>query len=480
MNGEALLYLRKSKGRTGISRQRVITTAHLGRQGTTVRAEYEDTDSTAYAKPGQPPPPRKDFARLVADLPRYPGIAIAAWHADRILRNPEETEVLIRACLAGHHLIETARGGTYDVSNANGRKRLRDDANDAAAEVDHNRERILALKAEMAAEGRWPGGPRPFGFQADSDAPGGLVPDKREAALILDASGELLDGAATLYAVAGEWHAAGVAGTGGGYLSPGNIRKVLIAPRVAGLMSDGKTPAKWPALITEERWRLLCALLGDESRRSGPGPQRTHLLTGIALCGACGSPVTAAPGDRGPRYRCSAVTRQLPGRKEGRHVTAHLEGTDAFAAALAVGRLKRDDAVLLLRADHSGDRVQLLAADEVQKALYDEQWELYRTKVITPRELAKGRAEIEAERAAVRARLAAIDEADVLAPMLSDPEAAWDGATLERRRAVVSALMYLTVFHARRGRPGGWRPGVPYFDVDAVDVRWAHALPSDG
>lgn len=478
MPDEWFAYLRKSKGRTGISRQRVITTAHLARKGGKVRAEYIDTDSTAYALPGQPPPPRKDFARLLADLSRNPGIGIAAWHADRILRNPEETETLIRACLAGGHLIETARGGTYDVSNANGRKRLRDDANDAAAEVDHNRERILAMKAEQAADGRWNGGPRPFGFRVDNDAPGGLVPDAREAALARAACEGILAGTATLYSIAPEWHDAGATGTKGGYLSAVNIRKILIAPRSAGLMTDG-SPASWPAIIPEPRWRALCAVLGDESRRKGPGPQRSHLLTGIGLCGECGCPVIAAPGDRGPRYRCSAVTRQLPGRREGRHITAHLEQADAFAAALAVGRMKLPDAALLLRADHSAERGGLLDADAAQQALYDEQWHLYRAKAINARELSQGRGEIDAERAGIRARLDALDEADALAPFLADPEGAWETAPLHQRRGLVAGLMHMTFFHARRGRP---RTGssVPYFDVDAIDVRWRRRLPSDG
>jgi hypothetical protein len=85
------------------------------------------------------------------------------------LVNPEDTGELIRVCAAGGHLVETPTGGSCDVSTANGRKRFRDDANDAAYEVDHGRERVLAARAEVAADGRWLGGKRPFGWELDKN-----------------------------------------------------------------------------------------------------------------------------------------------------------------------------------------------------------------------------------------------------------------------------------------------------------------------
>jgi site-specific DNA recombinase len=66
-------------------------------------------------------------------------------------------------------LAETPAGGSCDLSAANGRKRFRDDADDAACEVGHGRERVLAARAEVAAGGRWPGGKRPFGWELDQN-----------------------------------------------------------------------------------------------------------------------------------------------------------------------------------------------------------------------------------------------------------------------------------------------------------------------
>ena len=161
------LYLRKSNGRKAVPRQRSLTTMHITGMGGRIIAEFTDADKTAFRKPDGAQPVRDDFTRMLAMLRANPGLGVAAWHADRLTRNDEDTAELIRVCAAGGHLVVTHSGGSYDLSTANGRKRLRDDASAAIYEVDHNRERVLAARAEVAADGRWLGGKRPFGWELD-------------------------------------------------------------------------------------------------------------------------------------------------------------------------------------------------------------------------------------------------------------------------------------------------------------------------
>lgn len=478
MTDEYLLYLRKSNGRMGISRQRTITTGYISGQGGRIIGEYVDTDSTAYARPGELPPERAAFRRLLADLPRHPGAGIAAWHADRLVRGGEDAAALTRACVIGGHVIRTPRGGDYDLSNANGRKRLRDDASDAEHEVDHSRERILAQQAELRADGRWAGGRRPFGWRADSDSPGGLVLDEAEAALIRQAVADVLGGV-TLTAVARRWNAAGAAGRQWTQLT---VRQVLIRPLNAALVTlGGKVvgDGRWPAITDEPTYRAVAAYLSDPGRRTGPGPEPRHLLTGIGLCGECGSVLSVRGSGEGvPVYRCRRATAGLasgPG-----HASRRVAPLDAYARELAIRRLRRPDAAQLLRADHTAERAALLADDAAQSALHDEQWQLYRQRVITPRELAEGRAGIDARRAVIREQLAALDAADALAPFLANPETAWEESGARERRALIAGLMHVTVFPAARGRPPGTPRGAPWFDVSSIDVRWARRLPSDG
>lgn len=486
MPDEWLLYLRKSVGYAGISRQRASTTDHLARRGGTVAMEFPEADKTAYRDPLAPLPPRPKFDALITEMARRPGIGVAAWHADRLGRDPETTEILIRSCMRGGHLITTTRGGDYDLSRANDRKRLRDDINNAAYEVDHNVERLTEAKAELAAAGRWLGGLRPFGWHPAPGDPGRLVLDEGEAALIREATADVLGGIA-VRAIARRWNDAGITGSGGGRWTTTTVRTVLMRPRNAGLYEHrGQLLAvgpAWEAITDEATWRGITAMLSDPSRRSNHGSTAaSHLLTGIALCGGCGITVVAGnSADGTPRYRCSRHVRGLPQREGVTHASRRVADVDALITVLAVGRLKRPDAEHLLRADHSADRKELLAREAALTARHAELWELYQQRVISPRELADGRAGIEAERAGARAQLAALDQADVLAPMLADPGRAWNAALLPQRRAVAAALMHITLMPgAKFSRPPGWKPGDGQFDPRMVDVRWVRRLPSDG
>jgi hypothetical protein len=81
----------------------------------------------------------------------------------------------------------------------------------------------------------------------------------------------------------------------------------------------------------------------------------------------------------------------------------------------------------------------------------------------------------------VEAQLRAVEAGDVIAPFLGDPEGTWQRAPLELKRAVVSALMHVTLMPgAKFSRPPGWKQGDGQFDPRLVDVRWARRLPSDG
>ena len=220
-----VLYLRKSNGRKAVPRQRVITTGHITDTGGRITAEFADADRTAFRKPGGNQPVRDGFTAMLAMLSVNPGLGVAAWHADRLTRNDEDTAALIRVCAVGGHLVVTPSGGTYDLSTANGRKRLRDDASAAIYEVDHNRERVLAGRAEVAAEGRWLGGKRPFGWEPEPNPVGedgqpwldddgkpkkGILRLRTAEADALAWGLHAILGGASVHGVAREWNARGV------------------------------------------------------------------------------------------------------------------------------------------------------------------------------------------------------------------------------------------------------------------------------
>lgn len=468
---EYALYLRKSVGRAGISRQRTVTTAHIERHGGKVAAEFPDTDRTAYRKVGGARPEREQFDAMLAWLPAHPGASVAAWHADRLVRSSEDTEALIRVCAAGGHLVVTPQGGTYDLSTASGRKRLRTDAVDASYEVDHLIERVVAAKAEAAADGRDLGGPRPYGWKRteEVDEDGAkvrrLVLELAEAEAIATGIRAVLDGV-SLRELARRWNAAGLRTTGGLMWKPQEVGRVLMRPRNAGLAErHGKVTGigQWPAVVTEAEWRALRAVLADPARRTSPGNQRKHLLSGIALCGVCGGGLTVSRDSHGtPAYRC----RRGGGRV---HVARDQVALDAWVTEVALARLSRDDVVLpartpdtrLLRAELAAVRGEL---DELAAAAG--------RREITVRQMATTSAALQEQATALEIRLADAARTSVLSTFGGgqDPAGVWAALSLDQKRAVIAEIMTVTVQPAPRGRPAGWRRGMPYFDRDSITL----------
>ena len=485
------LYLRKSNGRKAVPRQRVITTGHIADRGGRITAEFADTDKTAFRKPAGDQPEREDFARMLSMLAANPGTGVAAWHADRLTRNDEDTAALIRVCAAGNHFVVTPSGGTYDLSTANGRRRFRDDASAAIYEVDHGRERVLAGRADVAAQGRWLGGKRPFGWEPDPDP--ALLEDRTpwldedgkpvkgilrlrpdEAAALARGCRDVLAGA-TLAAIARDWNARGILTSEGKQWRPAEAGRVLRRPRNAGLMEhNGQITGKaqWPAAVDETTWRGAAAILADTSRRTSPGPASRHLLSWIARCGVCGGPVICTSSTRKGResrlvYRCREDKRG--------HLSRDKALLDQLVARLVAGWFAREDAAgILIRPDDG--RKRELAALYAEKAEIEDRMlqrdKLHRKRVITDRMLEDGLAELREELAGIEARIAAAAQADVLMPMIGDPAQVWEGMSLDQRRAVVRRLMTITLLPSRRGLPLGWRPGESYFDPESVRIGW--------
>jgi len=458
-------YYRKSKGRAGISRQRATTTAMIEKLGGRIVTDFTDTDRTAFARVGTRAE-REDFTRMLAYLASSPDTRIAAWHADRISRNFDDAAELIK----GGYYVETVRGGAYDLSTATGRKRFKADILDAEYEVDHMIERIAAMKAEHAAEGRWLGGRRSFGWQPNPESAGGLDLDPVEAPAVAAADRAILAGRTT-HAIAKQWNEAGTLTSTRYRWTPGAVREVLVREK-----NWAPPPARWPPLVDKDTHRAVVAILTDPARRTSPGPEVVHLLSGIARCGMCWTPMTASSSARERSrlvYRCR---NGQTGREGGEHVARAIDSLDVYVTEVIIARLERPDAqALLLRST-----VSELPALEAQRATLDEAMrtsnELRRQGLLTPAEFAADRSDHVRDAAQLDARIAAARQADMLEPWIRDPEGTWDAADVGQRRALIRRLAEIVVIPQAKGRPKGWKPGQPYLDPDTIIFGWKPAI----
>ena len=477
---DAALYLRQSKGKAAIPRQRSYTTAHIEARGGRVVTEFTDKDSTAFQRPGEEPPDRDGFNALLAYVTANPGVRPAAWHIDRLIRSGADADRLVTACHRGDHVIETKGSGSYDLATATGRKHLRDDGSVAAHEVDHSIERILARKLEAAGEGLWSGGPRPFGWEPIPSAPGddrkyaGLRIRETEARLIRDAAGAVLSGD-SIGAIERAWRALGVTGTRGGPVTGQHIRRVLLRPRNAGIcvhLGREAGPGDWPAILDEPVFRALQATLTDPGRNVSPGPERRWLGSGFYQCGICCQPLKSHHAGAGSRKnRTPRPAYACPG-----HVARSAIPLDGWILDLMAARLARVEPAELPRDQAVPDANAIHAQLVVQRGLKDEAAGLFGQRAIDGQQLARITADADREIAALRPRLAQAVKASPLTgvPVLAGEIRDWlAGLHVSRQRVIAAELFaWVRVMPARPGKPPGARRGEAYFDRSAIEYEW--------
>jgi hypothetical protein len=119
-------------------------------------------------------------------------------------------------------------------------------------------ERQRRAKQRSAEAGKWKGGRRPYGYQAN-----GITVREDEAQAVADTTTAVLAGA-SIRGLIKAWNAAGRRTTSGNKWATNSFRTMVLRVRNAGLMEHrgqiiGK--AEWPAIVPESQWRALVDLL---------------------------------------------------------------------------------------------------------------------------------------------------------------------------------------------------------------------------
>lgn len=419
---------------------------------------HTDNDLSAYS--GKP---RPGYADLLEEVRAGSVDAVLAWHTDRLHRSPAELEDYIAACEPNGVATHTVKAGPLDLSTPSGRMVARTLGNHARYEVEHAVERMKRAKQRSAESGKWKGGRRPFGYEAD-----GVTIREEEAALIRSAADAILSGA-SVQSVAREWNAAGSTTTTGKPWSLAAPRRILLRPRNAGLMEhNGEVvgAAEWPAILEPEKWRAVVGILTNPSRRTNPGPSaRKWLGSGIYRCGECGQGLRASSrGSAQGVYRCT----------DG-HVVRSRSEVDDLVTAVIVERLRRPDVRDLLRVSAAAPDVSELERRAVLlRERLDQLAGMFAEGAIDAQQLGAGTKALKDELQTVRDMIAAAYRGSALEDVADspDPGAAWLDAPLDRRRAVLALLAEVTIDKAASGRPKGWQPGESYFRPETVRIEW--------
>jgi DNA invertase Pin-like site-specific DNA recombinase len=460
----AIVYTRLSEdregARLGVDRQEQDCRQLAATLGWPVVAVRSDNDISAMGRK-----PRPGYAALLEDLEAGRSDAVLAWHTDRLHRSPVELEGYIAVCEPRNIPTQTVKAGPLDLATPSGRMVARLLGATARYEVEHMVERKQRERHQAAADGRWAGGRRPYGYRAD-----GVTVVEGEAAEVRWACEQVLAGR-SLRSIAAELNARGQRTSTGGPWRQDTIRDVLLRPRNAGLMQHrGEVVGRagWAPLVDETTWRGVKAILEDPSRRTNPGAPPRWLMSGLARCGVCGQPVrsTSTGHSRGRPSTTGYVCAT------GKHVVRNAVEVDQLVTAVVLERLSRPDAADLLV---SGGDVDL-AGLHTRRAALDAELEDWRRLAeageVTPPSFARAEKGILERLRAIDASVAEASRSSALEGIAGtpDPAAVWERLDLDRRRAVVAELVTVTILPAPKGRRPGWKPGSPYFDPETVKV----------
>lgn len=454
-----VVYVRISEDREGgglgVARQ-TEDCQQLARQLSTSEAEYrivevfEDNDLSAYS--GKP---RPGYRRMLDVLRRKEADCVLSWHTDRLHRSPVELEEYIDVC----ERIETrtVKAGSLDLSTATGRMIARQLGVQARYEVERMVERQKRKREELAAAGKFLGGGRPFGWEAD-----GVTPVEAEFAAIREAASSVLAGVSRL-SIARTWNKAGFLTSRDKKWTSNGVRGMLLRPRNAGIQvhrDEEVGAAIWEAPLDEPTWRSVVAYLRHPERQWVPQTERRFLGSGLYVCGRCGE--TMRSNQTRPKGKQIIKTYEC---RTSSHLTRNAQLLDDHVQLAIVERLSRPDAAdLMVRpndpVDVKGAQADLREAretlDELAVSVGAGEMDVRSWKVASA-----------AARERMRAAEALLEQAVRINPAVEliggDAAASWNALDLSRRRAVLASMATVTLLPARKGR--GW-------DATAVRIDW--------
>ncbi|MFG3110568.1 recombinase family protein [Streptomyces tendae] len=479
----AVIYCRISQDRTGaglgVDRQREDCEALAERNGWEVVEVYVDNDVSAFS--GKK---RKDYERMLADLDDGKATVVIVWHTDRLHRSVLELEKYMNLCERRGVFTHTVQAGEIDLASPTGRMLARQLGIIARYESEHKGDRIARKRRQKAMAGEWAGGIRPFGWGVPTgetkrklDRKTGdeievpeldmtkAVPEEAEALRFW--TDEILSGASIRSLV--QWCAhKGVLTTRGNAVSHTDMRDMLLRPRNAGIAvykGEEVGRGKWEPIVDEAKYRAVVAILKDPGRRTTPGASPKWLGSLLYRCGRGDCTeyvfVTQSGGRRFPSYRCQT------GHGGGRRA----EVVDQYVEDTIVERLSRPDAHELLEPAPEGVNVAALQAEgeQIRMRLRNLAGK-YGAGEIDDMQFAVASDTARGQLEGVTKQLARAATADPLAGLVGAPDvrAAWKALELDRQRAVLRALVEVTLKTPRPGR----MPDGGYFDYDAVVFEW--------
>jgi DNA invertase Pin-like site-specific DNA recombinase len=462
----AIIYTRVSSDKSGygrsVSEQEKECRAICERNDWPVAEVLSDNDigASRWSRKDRPA-----YKQLASTLRR--GDVLVTWEASRAQRDLKAYVQLAELC-ANRGVKMSYGGRVFDLESGDDRFTTGLDALLAAKEADLNRDRAMRTVIANAGEGK-PHGKIAYGYRAKRNPDTGVIekriPHEEHAPIVQEIAGRIIAGE-SLYAIAKDLTARGVPPAGKATTWRGTIiARMMVRPTYAGLRGhrDAVIPSThWEPLITVEQHEAIVAILRDPSRRTVRGTGPKHLLSGIARCSICQTPVQRQ------KVRDGVSVYMCP---KGAHVGRRQGSVDDLITKLIIKRLSKPDALEALgAAGRTGDGEDAhAAAEKLRGRLRDAAAEYAADPegTITLDMLKTIKATIQPR----------IDELDAKArsayrsPLLEEivgPNAAavWKRWTIIQRRDLIRSILEVEIRPQGRGSR---------FDPERIRIRWIGA-----
>ncbi|MCK8468084.1 recombinase family protein [Microbacterium sp. KSW4-16] len=461
--GTAAIYCRISEDRegleVGVQRQEDDCRELATRLGYEVPEHlvFIENDVSASTRSSKP---RPLYEQVMAAARRGEVQAILAYSNSRLTRRPMEVEDLIRLYEQTGVRVRTVVSGDDDLSTADGRMVARIKGNVDAAEAERTSERVKRARAQAVAEGRWRGGPRPYGFEHD-----GVTIRTEEAEVIRWATRNLLEGR-TIRALVHDLNERGVPSTSGKKWATNALREMVLRPRNAGLISTGQRShgnfqihgkAVWEPLVPEDTWRALFDKLTHPDRATNGGKSSlTWLGSGVYRCGVpdpetgevCGAPLRVAR--RGGTAASPEPPRWFYRCPDRAHLAIAQPKLDAYVLG-QVADLVRDPRIIAALSPKGVDLEPDRQAVAVLRQRLRQTDLDYDNDLINAQRHSVKTAKLSAEIAVIEKRMAQAAQRGTSSPILAavDPGDALLSAPIDIQRAVLATVVRVRVTQSR-------------------------------
>lgn len=233
---------------------------------------------------------RPAMQSLIEDAGRGLFNIVLVFKLDRLSRRQKDVLYLLEDVFDQMGTGFKSVSESFDTTTAFGKAALGMMAVFAQLERETIIERVRMAKRESARQGRFPGGPAPFGYKYISGAKL-LEVDMAQAETVKRIYNQYLTGEMGYHSIAEDLERRGVPGPLNQKWLKQTVRKILTNPIYTGFLSHKGSlyPGRHdPIIRPETRGKVLALIKGRGAIRSAA---RAHdaLLSGIIYCGECGA-----------------------------------------------------------------------------------------------------------------------------------------------------------------------------------------------